>query len=236
MAHNFLVLSDPSASVATEEIERGPLSLARRERLILLEAAIGFALIMGTIWTTKTLQKTLFWISAGWFLGWALVAAWKGLGRGFKLPPARVAAVVIAGGALVAGGFMTLAAAMGTLHGLFGTKDPFLHAGTYLMWAIVQQFIQQTFFLTRFEQLTQSGLRASLIAAGLFGMAHLPNPVLTPVTLIGGWLMSELYLRYRTVLPLGIAHGLVGIALAVSVPDSIQHHMRVGLGYLLYPH
>ncbi len=220
---------------ANEEMERGFLSLGRREWLTLAEAAIGFALIMGTIWTAKSLQRRLFWISAAWFLGWALVAAWKALRRGFQLPSARISFLVISAAVFVAGGFIALAGALGTLHGLFGTKNPLLHAGSYLLWAVVQQFIQQTFFLTRFEQLTQSGLRASLIAAGLFGVAHLPNPVLTPVTLVGGWLMSELYLRYRTVLPLGIAHGLVGIALAVSVPDSLQHHMRVGLSYLLYP-
>lgn len=220
---------------ANEEVKHRWLSLGRRQWLTLAEAVIGFALIMGTIWTAKSMQRRLFWISAAWFLGWALIAAWKTLRHGFKLPSARISFLVISAAAFVAGSFIALAGALGTLHGLFGTKNPLLHAGSYLLWAVIQQFIQQTFFLTRFEQLTQSGLRASLIAAGLFGMAHLPNPVLTPVTLVGGWLMSELYLRYRTVLPLGIAHGLVGMALAVSVPDSLQHHMRVGLSYLLYP-
>jgi hypothetical protein len=62
----------------------------------------------------------------------------------------------------------------------------------------------------------------------------LPNPVLAPVTFVGGWLLSELFRRYRTLVPLGIGHGLVGIAIALSVPDHIQHHMRVGLGYLRY--
>ncbi len=233
MVEDSLTLSVP---VATEEIERGFLSLSRREWLTLLEAATGFALIMATIWTVRSAQRTLFWISAAWFLAWGLVGAWKARRRGLKLPPARVSLLVILAGGLVAGGFIALASSFGTLHGLFGTKRPLFHAGSYLLWAVIQQFIQQTYFLTRFEQLTQNGLRASVIAAGLFAVAHLPNPVLTPITLAGGWLMSELYLRYRTVLPLGIAHGLVGMALAVSVPDSIQHHMRVGLGYLIYPH
>jgi hypothetical protein len=49
-----------------------------------------------------------------------------------------------------------------------------------------------------------------------------------------GWLLSELYRRYRTLIPLGIAHGLVGLAIALSVPDRLNHHMRVGLGYLHY--
>jgi Type II CAAX prenyl endopeptidase Rce1-like len=223
-----------SAPVAKEKIQVA--STGQRDWLVLLQVSTGYALIMATVWTVKTTQRWFFWISAAWFLAWALITAWKKIRRGVKLPSAKVAALLVLAGALVAGSFMTLAAALGTLHGLFGRKDPVLHAGSYMVWAIIQQIIQQTFFLTRFEQLTQSGLRASLIAASLFGLAHLPNPVLAPVTLAGGWLMSELYLRYRTVLPLGIAHGLVGMAIAVSVPDHIQHHMRVGLSYLLYPH
>lgn len=222
-----------STPVATKEFD--VVSPGKSDWLTLIQVGTGYALIMGTIWTVKTTQRWFFWISAAWFLVWALMAAWKALQRGVKFPPVKVTALLILAGAMVAASFIALAAVLGTLHGLFGRKDPVLHAGSYLVWAMIQQIIQQTFFLTRFEQLTQSGLRASLIAASLFGLAHLPNPVLAPVTLAGGWLMSELYLRYRTVLPLGIAHGLVGMAIAVSVPDHIQHHMRVGLSYLLYP-
>jgi hypothetical protein len=232
MAENSsFLLSTP---VATEKLDF--LSAGKSDWLALLQVGTGYALIMGTIWTVKTTQRWFFWISAAWFLVWALITAWRTLRRGVKLPSAKIAGLVVLAGAMVAGSFVALAATLGTLHGLFGRKDPLLHAGSYMVWAIIQQIIQQTFFLTRFEQLTQSGLRASLIAASLFGVAHLPNPVLAPVTLAGGWLMSELYLRYRTVLPLGIAHGMVGMAIAVSVPDHIQHHMRVGLSYLLYPH
>jgi hypothetical protein len=232
MAENSSLLL--STSVATEDLY--VLSSGKRDWPALLQVGTGYALIMGTIWTMKTTQRWFFWITAAWFLVWALITAWKAFRRGVKLPPAKITGLVVLAGALAAGSLIGLATALGTLHGLFGRKDPLLHAGGYLVWAIVQQIIQQMFFLTRFEQLTQSGLRASLIAASLFGVAHLPNPVLVPVTLAGGWLLSGLYLRYRTVLPLGIAHGLVGMAIAVSVPDHLQHHMRVGLSYLLYPH
>jgi hypothetical protein len=188
MANSSLLLSAPAA---TEELDRRSVSLSKSEWVILLEAAIGFALIMGTVWTVKTTQRWLFWISAVWFLGWAVISAWRALQRGLKLPSAKITVLMTLAALVVAGGFMALAAAMGTLHGP-ARKDPLLHAGSYLVWAIIQQFIQQTFFLARFEKLTQSGLRASLIAASLFGVAHLPNPILTPVTLAGGWLMSEL--------------------------------------------
>jgi hypothetical protein len=33
---------------------------------------------------------------------------------------------------------------------------------------------------------------------------------------------------------LGLAQGLLGLCIAICVPDSLIHHMRVGLGFLRY--
>lgn len=207
----------------------------KSKRLALIESSVGFGLIMATVWTAKLEQRSLFWISAAWFFCFAAAAIWRGWDD-ISLPPPKVSAVLVGGGLLIAGLVIVLAAHLGTLHALFGIKNPLRHAGMYLLWAVIQQWIQQQFFLTRFEQLTSRGLLATFTAAALFAVAHLPNPVLVPVTFLGGWALSEIYRRYRYILPLGIAHGIVGIAIALSVPDSIQHHMRVGLGYLTYPH
>jgi hypothetical protein len=212
------------------------ISLTRSDSILLLEAGVGYALIMATIWTASLLKRRLFWTSAAWFFCWAVVAAWrKGL-RGYKLPSFRVGGLLVASALIVAIGLMGVAAALGTLHGLFGTRNPLLHAGGYIFWAVIQQYIQQAFFFARFEQITGNGLLAGFLAAFLFGTAHLPNPVLAPVTFLGGWILSELFRRYRSVVPLGIGHGLVGLSIALSVPDHIQHHMRVGLSYLHYIH
>ena len=43
-----------------------------------------------------------------------------------------------------------------------------------------------------------------------------------------------LYLRYRNLYPLMIAHAIFGIAIAITVPGPVDHNMRVGLGYLTY--
>lgn len=200
----------------------------------LLQVIAGFALIMATVWTIGPLQRRLFWASAAWFSFWAVIGLWQRRRDAFRMPPAKVAAVLVLTAILIAGGVVVGAASLGTLHGLFGTRDPLRHASSYLLWAIIQQYIQQIFFFSRFEQVMNNGVLASFSAAFLFGVAHLPNPVLAPVTFLGGWLLSELFRRHRTVLPLGLGHGLVGIAIAVSVPDHIQHHMRVGLSYLHY--
>ena len=45
------------------------------------------------------------------------------------------------------------------------------------------------------------------------------------------------FLHYRNLFTLGIAHAILGVCVAISVPATVQHNMRVGLGYLKYrPH
>ncbi|HEU5412353.1 MAG TPA: CPBP family intramembrane glutamic endopeptidase [Candidatus Angelobacter sp.] len=210
---------------------KGRVKSGERRLAPLLAIAAGYALIMITIWSPRPAQRWLFWIDASFFFCAAVVAFRR---QPFGFPKLDFSLVSITTGAVLAGLISLVAAQLGTLHGLFGTPRPFLHAATYLTWAIVQQWIQQAFFFVRLERVLQRGLLASFTTAVLFGLAHLPNPVLAPLTFLGGWILSELYRRYRSVLPLGMAHGLVGLAIAVSVPDHIHHHMRVGLGYLLY--
>ena len=101
----------------------------------------------------------------------------------------------------------------------------------------MQQFLLQSYFLP-------SAIAASASRQGdarhrggfhIFALAHLPNPVLTPITLVWGLIACVLFLRYRNAsTPLGIAHGIMGLCVAVTVPNSLHHNMRVGLGYLRY--
>ena len=208
----------------------------RKNKLaLLLELAVGYALITITIWTANPTQRILFWISAAWFFCSAVFAALQGEPLGLKRPPMRMTLATVSLVILIGAGLAAVAAFAGTLHGLFGIRAPLLHASGYLLWSLVQQYIQQSFFFARIEQLTSNGLVAGFWTALLFSLAHLPNPVLVPVTFVGGWILTELFQRYRTLYPLAVAHGLIGLAIAISVPDSIHHHMRVGLGYLRYP-
>jgi CAAX prenyl protease-like protein len=197
----------------------------------LVALVAGYGLVLATVWTERSLQRQFFWITAAFFFAATVSAFWR---QSLELPRLKTSLVLIVIGMLVAGSVMLLAAWMGTLHVLFGRRNVLAHAWGYLVWALLQQYLQQCFFFVRIERFVQSGLLASFIAAAMFAMVHLPNPVLTPVTFIGGWILSEIYRRYRTILPLGIVHGMVGLALAVSIPDGIMHHMRVGLGYLRY--
>ena len=89
----------------------------------------------------------------------------------------------------------------------------------YLIWALVQQFILQSFFYVRLESLL-GGRWAVLAAAGLFAAVHLPSPVLTVGSFVGGLFFCEMFRRYRNIFPLGLAHALLGLAMAASFSDA----------------
>jgi hypothetical protein len=210
---------------------------AQSRRRILLELAIPYGLILLVIWTPRPLQKLLWWVAAA-----AIVAIfWLSFDR-MKQLGLRTAgffrSLWIAGAALVIAAIAVLAAVLlHTLHlppgGLIGFIKTYW---AYALWACVQQLLLQGFFLPRCLGLTKTSTSAALLAAVLFSLAHLPNPLLTPVTLIWGFAACLLFLQYRNLYPLAIAHAIMGIAIAITIPGPVDHNMRVGLGYLTYHH
>ena len=94
---------------------------------------------------------------------------------------------------------------------------------------------QVTLLQVRFPRVVLAILvGAALATAGLFGVAHVPNPVLMPLALAWGLIACAVFLRWRNLYPLGVAHAILGICIAVSIPRTMDHNMRVGLGYLRY--
>jgi membrane protease YdiL (CAAX protease family) len=103
----------------------------------------------------------------------------------------------------------------------------------YALWALMQEFILQSFFFNRFEELYGSE-PAVWIASALFAAVHLPSPVLTTATLVGALVFCEMFRRYRSIYPIAIVHAMLGLTIGLTVPDNLLHHMRVGIGYLQY--
>jgi membrane protease YdiL (CAAX protease family) len=104
----------------------------------------------------------------------------------------------------------------------------------YALWALVQEYVLLGFFFLRLLRLLENKKKAILLTAGLFTLAHLPNPVLMPLVFVWGLIASAVFLRWRNLYTLGMAHAILGICIAVTVPGRIDHNMRVGLGYLQY--
>jgi membrane protease YdiL (CAAX protease family) len=139
---------------------------------------------------------------------------------------------IMAAGAAMALAIVAMGAAYGTLHVLHGVGPVATHIAAYALWALMQQFVAQSYFFLQIETLTGSS-RKGVIGSGLiFGLMHIPNPVLLIVTTIGGLLFSAMFCRYRNIYPLAFAHATVALAIAVSLPNDVHRHMRVGIGYI----
>ncbi len=207
----------------------------RARRRALLEFALAYALIMLVIWTPRPIQKHLWWVAA------AAVVISAGLSfKGFKAMGFQTQNLLkslwITGVALLlAAVAIIVAMQLHTLHLPAGGPVAFVKTyWAYAIWACVQQLLLQGFFLPRFLMLAKTERTAAFLAAGLFALAHLPNPILTPVTLIWGITACFIFLRYRNLYPLALAHAIFGITIAITVPGPVVHNMRVGLGYLTY--
>jgi hypothetical protein len=168
----------------------------------------------------------------------ALVASavWFGLrGRtrqelGFRWPSRAGTATILAIGCTVAVAIPVFTLLGG--HPLPASPEwpKFRNLWPYVIWALAQQFLLQSYFFVRFETLF-GARRAVLVSALLFSMLHLPNWPLTALTLAGGLFFTQMFRTYCSLYPLGIVHAAMGIAIAYSFPDSLMHHMRVGLSY-----
>ncbi len=108
-------------------------------------------------------------------------------------------------------------------------EGAFLSFLMYCAWGLFQQYILNGYFVNRFSDFLPGHRHAiPLFAAALFSLAHLPNWFLMIATAAGGYICARIYLRYRNLYVLGIAHGVVGFLLYLVVPDTISHHMYVG--------
>lgn len=192
-----------------------------------------YAALEGALWTAADLQIVFTVVVAGIVVGatlrerrfWPLLGlAPSSIGGGLWFAPvaAGVAAVILFG-----------ASRAHTLRLPTDTELVYVNAGTYLVWAFVQQFILQSFLFLRLEALLGGGFAAVGAGAVLFCVAHIPNPVLMPVTFAGGLVLCELFRRYRTLYVLALAHALVALSLTVSVPETALNHSRVGRAYFL---
>ena len=199
-----------------------------------LEVAMTYGAILLALWTPNPLQTWLFWITLAWVVSVIIASGQDAHRLGFRPSELRhslsIAGIAVLGAAIA----VWIAARMHALHPVL----PGVHAASrfsgYMLWALVQQFLLQDLFLLRLLRLLSTRTGAVMAAALLFASAHIPNPLLIVVTLVWGIAACTLFLRYRDLYSLGFAHGVLGMCLAITVPNAMQHQMRVGLGYLHY--
>jgi hypothetical protein len=206
------------------------------KRRALIEIAIAYALIMAVMWTPRPWQKFL-WIAALVAIVAMTCLQFDGLDAMGLRRRNFFSSVWIVGAALAISGItISIADRMHTLQYPSGVLHFVGAFWAYALWTFVQQFLMQCFFLLRLLRLLPGPKSAALAAAGLFALAHLPNLILAPLTLIWGIAACFVFLRYRNLYTLGIAHAIFGITIAITIPGPVVRNMRVGLGYLHYGH
>jgi membrane protease YdiL (CAAX protease family) len=108
--------------------------------------------------------------------------------------------------------------------------EAFFSWAGYVPWGTFQQYLLNGYFLNRLT-VAMPGRPAALASAVLFSGAHLPNWFLMVVTLLSGYVCARIYLRYRNLYFLGIAHATIGFLLLQVVPESVSHHLVIGPGW-----
>lgn len=190
-----------------------------------------FGLILVAVWTPQGHLNTAVSLAALFFtVALTLTSSYSARELGLTRPLSGTR-VTLAFGALL----LLMIMAMGAFTRSIGPPQPlpWHRAWQYAIWAVLQQFILQSFIFVRLESVL--GSRQALWgASGLFALAHIPSPLLTLLSLLGAVFFCEVFRRYRNIFPLGLVHAALGLTVASSLPDHALHHMRVGIGYLMY--
>lgn len=204
--------------------------------LSLLEALSLAVYVAVYIWRLQDTHPFSWTIFPVWFLlsllshrdtpktlGWRADNLW---------PSTRRAAAVLGAlalGVCVAGLFL------GALHRL---PEHFLaprrFAG-YLAFCLLQQVALNSYLTNRLGAALDRA-PAALLAGAIFGALHWPNPVLVPLTFLGGAAMAWLFLRERNILPLALGQAILGALIFWAFPMAWHHSMRVGPGYYTFHH
>ena len=149
-----------------------------------------------------------------WGFSWSALV--PGLWRALVV---TFAALLLIGGAGVA---------LGTFH---DRRDFLGSLAPLVLWGGAQQWVLQTVVL-REAQRASSRAKGIVSAALLFGVVHLPNPLLAPVTCAAALVWCWLYDRHPNIVPLALSHGLGTLALRYAFDEAMIGRLRIGAAYL----
>jgi len=195
----------------------------------LVEICAVFGPVVAAVWTPMGRLNSLFVYSASaCVLVFVARGRWNATPMGLTRPGSGVVQIILIGALLC-----SVVALVGIPLRAVGPgyHVPWPQVAGYAVWSQAQEFILQAVFFLRFEALLGSRW-AVFASAVVYALVHLPSPILTGLSLLGGITFCELFRRWRNLYPIGLIHGALGLTIAASFPDRWMHHMRVGIGYL----
>ncbi|HEX7294451.1 MAG TPA: CPBP family glutamic-type intramembrane protease [Pyrinomonadaceae bacterium] len=98
-------------------------------------------------------------------------------------------------------------------------------------WALFQQYALQGFMNRRAQLAFGKGLKSVILVAAIFGVLHLPNPVLAILTVLGGLIWAAVYQREANLFALAASHTVASVTLAMALPLNVINGLRVGFKY-----
>jgi Type II CAAX prenyl endopeptidase Rce1-like len=102
---------------------------------------------------------------------------------------------------------------------------------TYFAFCLLQQVALNSLVHNRMLSLIRNEYVAAGLTGAIFAACHWPNPVLVPLTLVGGAVMAWLFGRVRNIIPLAMGQAILGSIVWWAFPVAWHHHLRVGPGY-----
>jgi len=206
-----------------------------RQYSCLLEGLGFVAYVAWYIWRGQALLPATWWVFAVWLvtsfllrgdtpkrIGWRGDNLWTATRKAWVFFAAASAAVCGAG--LFLGMLQRLPTHL---------IEPRRFAG-YLAFCMLQQVGLNSFLMNRLLAAFEKPVPAAVAAGVLFATLHWPNPVLVPLTFVGGTAMAWLFARERNILPLALGQAILGALVWWAFPMAWHHSMRVGPGYLTF--